>query len=94
MFQSPISSKWYSFVDIILILILILIIRMLISIITPLPTFAKNPVSTTKMHRRKKKKKKQVYEKRPGNDADDIDISEVSENSKPFGITVSLYQYV
>lgn len=91
MFQSPISSKWYSFVYIVL--ILILIIRMLISIITPLPTFAKNPVSTTKMHRRKKKKK-QVYEKRPGNDADDIDISEVSENSKPFGITVSLYQYV
>lgn len=41
------------------------------------------------MHRRKKKS--QVYEKRPGNDADDIDISEVSENSQPFGITVSLW---
>ena len=63
---------------------------MLISIIThyqPSPKIQFQPPNAPT------EKKSQVYEKRPGNDADDIDISEVSENSQPFGITVSLYQY-
>ena len=62
-----------------------LIIHMLISIISH-----NQPSPESSLNHRIHRPKSQVYEKRPGNDADDIDISEVSEF--PFGITASLYQ--